>query len=309
MRVLFGNKKMKSGIIAVMIGVAILATSLSFAWWSSGGSGGTVTGPIDFGTVKADAFVSDFDVQTSWYPGLKQDGLLAGVQNLSTLEDVLIQVKFTVKATIKQDDKGNLVTPYTVTDPPYINIGLMEEGYEWPALTPPAVYAPGHPAAATNGGIAAHPLGLWFNDTYDAFYIWQKGTDDNYYVWAHNGNDELHLAWQYDIAWNLPQRYLNADIVISLDYIVVQGMPDQAVLETFGLNPDSFAFDYGFIDFDDGTGFPPFITGNTSGAGPDETLFGPFSLTNAVDNAIAKYSAMPDCGLKTLVLRYLTALQ
>ena len=280
MRKLFGSKKLRTGVIATLVGVAILLTGLTYAYFSSKGSADV--GSVTVGSLRVVATLEDTD-DALMGPGYTQDGLIGTIQNKGTLE-ALTKIDFGYNITIKSDGNGDPLDPADYypapADQQYIKVRLLEEGYQSP-------YDPDR---------YTHELGLWLNNTNGNVYLWTLGADGNTYI-IMAGNDELHFAYEIIVEGDAPFDYMDADIAITLDYVASQVVPDGAVMETFGIaDIDSFLdSDYyeGYVVFDP--------------AG-DGTTIRPFVETDPVSLAISRISEMQDSSVKTLLLEVLANL-
>jgi len=280
MKVLFGNNKLRTGVIATLVGVAILLTGLTYAYFSSRGSADV--GNVTVGSLRVVATLEDTD-DAVMGPGYTQDGLIGSIQNKGTLE-AITKIDFGYNITIKSDGNGDPLDPTDYypapADQQFIKVRLLEEGYESPV--DPDRYT--------------HELGMWINAENGNSYVWTNGADGNTYI-IMVGGDVLHFAYEIVVEGDAPFDYMDADIAITLDYVASQLIPDAAVMETFGIaDIDSFLdYDYydGFVIFDP--------------AG-DGTTIRPFMVTDPVSMAIAKISQMQDSSIKAQLLEIFTNL-
>ena len=280
MRVLFGSKKLRTGVIATLVGVAILLTGLTYAYFSSRGSADV--GKVTVGSLRVVATLEDAD-DAFMGPGYTQDGFIGTIQNKGTLE-ALTKIDFGYNITIKSDGNGDPLDPADYypapADQQYIKVRLLEEGYQSPV----------------DEDRYAHELGLWINNTNGNSYIWTNGADGNCYI-IMVGSDVLHFAYEIVVEGDAPFDYMDADIAITLDYVASQLVPDAAVMETFGIADIDTFLDYDYYD--------GFVVFDPAGYG---TTIRPFIVTDPVSLAIDRISQMQDSSIKTQLLEILANL-
>jgi len=186
MKTLLKNKKLISGLLALMLGVAILVMSLSLAWFVS--EDDDVSGTITIGSLGiVVTLVDQLDASDpiDIYPETEYYfNQLAKVQKKGSI-DAFVQINFqAIEAA-----NGGIVPPVDFT--------VLEAGI------PPIA---GIPAPAR-----AYPLGLWSDSNYITDYAWYAGADGRYYVEmmgspggaAFYANDELHFG--YNIEFREPK--------------------------------------------------------------------------------------------------------
>jgi len=262
-RVLFGNKKMMTGVIAIMVGITILLAGLALAWFTSGG---TDTGTINFGTIGVFATLDIPNNDLGAFQGYPvKDGFMnqiGWVESTGTL-DALVEFNLSV-----------IVDGWYVADPAGDVLGLefVVEG------------VPGK----------AYPFGYWadFSSSNIAdwgVYLWQMGTNGKTYLWT-AGNDILHFGYNVLIdGANMGDNFQGTKVDFNLNWDAVQAMPNDAIIDFvadivdyvddpitgFSYYEDANGDEF-FIDFEDATGNIIFII--YDGSNPLNPPISPFSV-------------------------------
>ena len=225
---------MRVGIIATIVGVALLLTSLSFAWFTAGGDADP--GDIEVGSIRASLTIEALDPTGTVVimgPGYDITGQKAVFQSTGSL-DTLTRFKSFCNVTITCDANGVPLAPSAYYPAPagenYVTIAIMPAGWTNPD-DPTDFY---------------EPLGTWIDAAGNA-YIWGLGTDGNTYLLS-NGAKELYFAIQIIIADDTPNKYMDAIVECGFSFLAGQALPDRAVPATFGIALTD-------IDFDAWTGF------------------------------------------------------
>ena len=232
---IFNNKKMMSGVIATLVGLTILLTGLTYAWFTSSGSvlnntmkvGAleviTTLDPTEFGIVYPGAIIKD------------NIGRVRRAGNLPTLA----QLKFVLDVQIRSDENGKPLPEnlwYTVTNPDDIRVVVQEDG----AVRPHFI-----PGYGVVNEVLAHKMGDWVRPDFSVWYHWGKGPDGNYYV-VLDGSDNLRFAYSVEAKGKeMGNKYMNAAIDVKVDWKATQLYPDEAIEDVFGLGyNDVNWFDY-----------------------------------------------------------------
>ena len=266
MKTLLKNKKLLSGLVATMLGVAILVMSISLAWFTSEDKADA--GPISLGSFGVKTLLEPIeDLGGKWgFPGSDVYYNQVGkVWKLGSI-DGFVKVQLTIAG------ETDYVGP--------IYAQIKEDG------------VPGR----------AYPLGIWIEDPDYVeqngapkpgdklvAYMWYIGQDGEYYVEiiGEPGDDELHFG--YDIifpTWmTLPNDPLTPDLKFKVFSNVygVQWYPFQARLDYFGA-PDMDFWDllYDNVIYVDRSGKAiNFTTGEDVTLVDDATppVFTPFSVS------------------------------
>ena len=232
---MFKNKRMMSGLIAALVGLTILLTGLSLAWFTSSGS-------VFNNTIKAGGFEviatldpTEFGIT---YPGHKIPDNLGRIRRAGNLP-TLARLSFNVEVVIKSDKDGKALPEnewYTVKNPDDVYVVVQEDGASR------KVNIPGFGVVTE---VLAHKMGDWVRPDFSRWYHWGKGPDGNYYV-VLDGDDNLRFA--YTVETDGPKMgnvYKNAAVDVKLDWLATQLMPDEAIEDVFKLGYDDIDwFDY-----------------------------------------------------------------
>ena len=282
----FKNKKMMTGIIASLVGVSILMTGLTLAWFTS--TGNVSSNDINLGTLKVVGELLTTN-EVNMLPGVSIDNNIGWIQNLGM--DALAQLKFDIEVTKKStlDADGNAVpidNPddyIKVVNPPEVWLEIQEDGYATPAIGP-------FPAE-----VIAHPLGVWMRDASAdgtmEFYTWAKvGAPDNRLFVAMGGNDKLHFA--YSIKNNgaaMNNSWQGATVNVKFTWDAIQISPDAAIFDRFGANLSDILF----------WELPGVVFLTASDASP----FQPFNIViqTPAERFAAKVASMPEGAFKTYI--------
>ena len=218
---LFKNKKVMSGIIASMVGVAILMTGMTFAWFTSSGS---VSNDFTMGTLEVQGGLvnAEFPVM---YPGEVKVNNIGWIQNTGNLAafaelDLIVEVI--------------LANGTVLTNPDVVTVEIQKEGN-----------------VLLGSGQKVHPLGFWYREDGTDFYIWGKGPNDKLFV-TMEGNDRLHFA--YTVKTDGPgmgNEFMGATVRVRLAWRATQALPE-VTKDFFGFYFDDIDWDY----FDAYVGLP-----------------------------------------------------
>jgi len=229
------NKKMMTGLITSLVGLTILLTGLTLAWFTSSGSVFNKT--IKAGSFEVIATLSPTEFGLT-YPGDDLRDNIGTVRKTGNLP-ALAKLEFVIEAVIKSDDNGKPLPQsewYTVKNPDDIYVVVQEDGAK------KTHYIPGY---GTVVEVLAHKLGDWVRPDFSRWYHWGKGPDGNYYV-VIDGDDTLRFAYTLESdGAKIGNKYQNAAIDVKLDWLATQLMPDEAIEDVLGLGyTDIDWFDY-----------------------------------------------------------------
>ena len=211
---LFKSKKVMSGLIASMVGVAILMTGMTFAWFTSSGSAASDFSMGTFG-VQAELVDAEFPIMNPGEVKFNNIGWVRNTGNLAAVAELSLTVEVVLADGTVQ------------TNPPAVSIELQKDG-----------------STSSFPGQKVHPLGAWYRVVGPEFYIWGKGPGDKLFV-AMDGNDKLHFA--YTVKTNGPamgNEYMGATIRVRLAWRATQVVPEGAFSDFFGFAFDAVDWDY-----------------------------------------------------------------
>jgi len=278
MRAIYSSKKLMVGLITILLGVSILMTGISYAWFTSSGISKanilTVKDGDIVGEIKAEIGAEELRIT---YPGEVIPDLIGRAYSTGGLP---VLMKLDLSATIRMLDgspgDSNLVT---VDFQPGGTIG-----------------------GSTNSGFIpiystiAYPMGTWINGS--SHYRWGE-YNGSIYV-AISGTDMLHFA--YTVRTNgqaMGNEYQNATIHVNLKWESTQLLADGAIYDVFG-----------GISSNDINWFSPIINAGDLGFVPANP-FSPFSigldseepeLTALLADIIA---GLPQCSYRTSLVELL----
>lgn len=197
----FSNIEVMSGLIASLLGVTILLTSLTLAWPVSSDS---ATNDIKFGSLKVEAGLLEYQ-HPIMEPGEDKRNNIGWVQNLGNLP-VIARLDFTVQ--VELSDGTVLMNPREVS------VKLQENGTTY-SFT----------------GTPAKPFGLWYREDNFNYYAWFKGPDDKLYV-VMDGSDRLNFA--YTISTDdgaIEPEFQDAVVRVELEWKATQVWSDAAITD------------------------------------------------------------------------------
>lgn len=261
------NKRMLTGLIASLIGLSVLMTGLSLAWFTN--SGAQPNSGVDLSTLGVTVGLQkeSFGIM---YPGQNYIDNIASIRNYGNIQ-TLVQLDLIADVLIRSDADGNPLPEsqyYTIRAPKELfTIVEQEKG-----ASRLIGFDGGKPVYET----LAHPLGDWFKPDFSSWYHWGV-LDGKLYV-AMDGNDELRFAYTIDTnGKEMGNLYQNAVVSVKVEWLATQYIPDAAIKDVLG------------IDFNDVKWFEEVRV--LDGVGP-------FSLVRYADALAERIAGLPDCSYR-----------
>jgi len=267
MKTLLKNKRLISGLVALMLGVAILVMSLSLAWFTSEDedTSGTITiGSLKVYTELIDLYPDDSNPNDAYPESEHYKWQLAKLWKKGSI-DAFVQIN--LEAVLPAQAGPDVEVPP-------VELVIREDGIPngAPRNDPDVM-------AGTHGhGARAYPLGLWMDLDGECSYAWFIGADGKYYVemcgaGKNYANDELHIGYSIlfpeDKLTNPKYNDLEEPYQFDVNLKVkgVQAFPETARIDYFGADLDA--------------GVPP-MTGEVEVIDDFITIVTPWDKTNGV---------------------------
>jgi len=279
MKALFKNKKLMTGVIAVMVGVTILLAGLTMAWFTSSGTGPT-TNSVSAGVLRVSADLGLLEQNmVPIYPG----DLIPGVGRLNA------EVSGRVGALSRLD----LSAVVTLADGSWsgetdiITIAFNPDGYDDP-------YG--------DTGLKAYPLGCWFNSVTETMALWQKGLDGRIYVvvWGNTDDGGAHgspLHFAYDVFFDGAKNFAHpvdnnllqgCTVEASVAWLSTQNLPLAAITDVFPYITDPTVYFEDFMYFDTAIGMDVPVFFEFDGSNPLNPGISPFGA-GGPSSKVAKF--------------------
>lgn len=269
---LFKNKKTMTGIIASLVGLTVLLTGISLAWFTNSGS--VANNEITLGRLGVNVTLDkrEFDLM---YPGQDLLDNIARIKSFGNLP-TLVQLDLKATVTIKSDANGNPLpeSEWTTVPAPanLFNISLQEEGAK--------------SLQFVNGNIVevvlARQLGDWYMPDYSAWYHWGM-LDGKLYVMIDESevNHELRFAYKIETDGRaMTNLYQGASVNLRIDWLATQYIPDAAIEDVLDID----ILDVNWFD-------EPIELDGIS----------PFFAASYADKLAERIAELPDCSYKELL--------
>ena len=204
MKKLLSNKKVMSGVVASLVGVSVLLTGLTLAWFTDGGRADIGTATLGKFGVKLTAAEVPLDIFNQ--PGVEFRNELATIQNT---EDIFAIAKISLDATVDGDVSSNLVSLWQKDGAVEVYEGVLEKRN-------------------------ALPLGMWMSAS-GGFYNWGYDADGNVYVEL-GGKDVLDFAYTLKALGTMDNTYQGKEVKVELVMEATQGTFDEAIKQELGID-------------------------------------------------------------------------